>query len=73
MVFAVALAPDGKTAAVGGWLTIGQDKYAVDLFDVGTGQLMRQFKVDEKVASLAFSQDGARLSWTPDLGPLAKV
>jgi WD40 repeat protein len=61
-VGAVALTPDGKIAAVGGWPATGTGQYAVDLFDVATGRLVRQFKADEPVAALAFSRDGLRLA-----------
>jgi WD40 repeat protein len=59
---AVALTPDGKIAAVGGWPSGETGQYAVDLFDVATGQLVRQFKADEPVVALAFSGDGLRLA-----------
>ena len=62
LVSAVALTPDGKIAAVGGWSTAGTGQYAVDLFDVATGRLVRQFKADEPVVALAFSGDGLRLA-----------
>ncbi len=61
-VGAVALTSDGKIAAVGGWPGAGTGQYAVDLFDVATGQLIRQFTADEPVVALAFSQDGLRLA-----------
>ena len=60
LVGAVALTPDGKIAAVGGWPAAGTGQYAVDLFDVATGRLVRQFKADEPVVALAFSGDGLR-------------
>ena len=59
---AVALTPDGKIAAVGGWPAAESGQYAVDLFDVATGRLVRQFKADEPVVALAFSGDGLRLA-----------
>jgi hypothetical protein len=59
---AVALTPDGKIAAVGGWPAAEKGQYAVDLFDVATGRLVRQFKADEPVVALAFSGDGLRLA-----------
>ena len=37
-------------------------QYAIDLFDVATGRLVRQFKADEPVVSLAFSVDGLELA-----------
>ena len=55
LVGAVALTPNGKIAAVGGWPAAESGQYAIDLFDVATGQLVRQFKADEPVVSLAFS------------------
>jgi hypothetical protein len=62
LVGAVALTPDGKIAAVGGWPAAESGQYAVDLFDVVTGRLVRQFKADEPVVSLAFSVDGLELA-----------
>jgi WD40 repeat protein len=62
LVGAVALTPDGKIAAVGGWPAAGTGQYAVDLFDVATGRLVRQFKADKPVEALAFSGDGLRLA-----------
>ncbi len=52
LVGAVALTPDGKIAAVGGWPAAESGQYAVDLFDVATGRLVRQFKADEPVVAL---------------------
>ena len=37
-------------------------QYAVDLFEVATGRMVRQFTADEPVAALAFSGDGLRLA-----------
>jgi WD40 repeat protein len=62
LVGAVALTPDGKIAAVGGWPAAESGQYAVDLFDVATGRLVRQFKADEPVVALAFSGDGLKLA-----------
>ena len=62
LVGAVALTPDGKIAAVGGWPAAESGQYAIDLFDVATGRLVRQFKADEPVVSLAFSVDGLELA-----------
>ncbi len=62
LVGAVALTPDGKIAAVGGWPAAESGQYAVDLFDVATGRLVRQFKADEPVVALAFSGDGLQLA-----------
>jgi hypothetical protein len=61
-VGAVALAADGKIAAVGGWPAADSGQYAIDLFDVATGRLVRQFKADEPVVALAFSGDGLQLA-----------
>ena len=62
LVGAVALTPDGKIAAVGGWPAAESGQYAIDLFDIATGRLVRQFKADEPVVALAFSGDGLQLA-----------
>ena len=62
LVGAVALTPDGKIAAVGGWPAAESGHYAIDLFDIATGRLVRQFKADEPVVALAFSGDSLRLA-----------
>ncbi len=62
LVGAVALTPDGKIAAVGGWPAAESGQYAIDLFDIATGRLVRQFKADEPVVALAFSGDGLELA-----------
>ena len=41
LVGAVALTPDGRIVAVGGWPAAESGQYAVDLFDVATGRLVR--------------------------------
>jgi WD40 repeat protein len=62
LIGAVAMAPDGNTVAVGGPLSVERGQFAVDLFDVGSGRLIRQFKTDDFAFALAFSHDGGRLA-----------
>jgi WD40 repeat protein len=64
-IFAVALSPDGKTVAVGGWDANYQfqgDPIYVYLFDVDTGALQRHLgPVPNVVLHLRFSRDGHKL------------
>ena len=57
-VYAVALSPDGKWAAAGGW-SKNDDVY---IFEAGTGRLlMRLSRLGAVINHLAFSPDGSRL------------
>lgn len=58
---AVAVAPDGRLAAVGGWRRSGSND--VLLFDLQTRQVVRRLAgLPSTVTSLAFSRDGVRLA-----------
>ncbi len=66
-VYAVALSPDGKWVAAGGW----DAHYAVDktlgvyIFEAGTGRLVTRLgKLANVINHLAFSPDGSRLAAT---------
>jgi WD40 repeat protein len=63
MLYAVAMSPDGTTAAVGGWTgPTGDDVYSIYLFDRATGHLTRRIAgLPDVVFHLAFSPDGRRL------------
>ncbi|WP_162914252.1 caspase family protein [Taklimakanibacter lacteus] len=60
-VFAIALSPDGKTIAAGGWMK----KQYVYLIDATNGQVIRTLGPNSEVTmNLAFSPDGDRLAVT---------
>ncbi len=62
-IFAMALSPDGKWLAAGGWMKIpGQSGHHIRLYDFATGRLVALLKGHENVvADLAFSPDGRHL------------
>jgi WD40 repeat protein len=57
-LYSVAVTPDGTLAAVGGWLTDDQNSDAIDLFDIASGHLVRQFYSNSSTNSLSISSDG---------------
>jgi len=61
---AVALSPNGKIAAVGGWTGVEWDESnSVYMFDVSTGRIVQRFAgLPNAIDSLAFSRDGLRLA-----------
>lgn len=62
--YAVALSPDGRYVAVGGW-DAAQEKTgtnAVTIVDLEIGEMARHGSFDNPVAHLAFSPDGRRVS-----------
>ncbi len=66
-VFAVALSPDGKWVAAGGWdARYSVDKtMAVTIFEAATGRLVTRLgRFGSVVNHLAFSPDGSRLAAT---------
>jgi WD40 repeat protein len=61
-VFAIALSPDGKWLAAGGFLGTGETQDAIRLYDFASGELKVLLKGhDDVVHVLAFSPDGRRL------------
>lgn len=64
-LYAVALSPDGQTAAVGGSTQIGKGMMSIYLFDRSSGRLLRRLGgLPDAVTHLAFSPDGRTLAAT---------
>src|SRR5262249_14370824 len=66
-MFAVALSPDGRVAAVGGWDVFPEQRgdHAIYVFDTATGNLVRRLAgLGSVVRNMAFSPDGAFLAVT---------
>ena len=63
-LYAGALSPDGRLAALGGWTSTPPDKaHRLLLVDVQSGELLRIIEVGPQVVNyLAFSPDGQRLA-----------
>jgi WD40 repeat protein len=61
---AVALSPDGRTAAVGGRIGVAWDKsFSIYLFDTASGEMTRRILGLENIISdLAFSPDGSHMA-----------
>ena len=65
-IYAMALSPDGKWLAAGGWLRHpteqSKERHAIRLYDFASGRLVALLKGHENVVSgLAFSPDGRHL------------
>lgn len=68
-VQAVAISPDGRTVAVGGWMRGLANDEQIYLFDADSGQIRgRLDRLPEVVRDLAFSLDGTRLAAVLTLG-----
>jgi WD40 repeat protein len=68
-VYAVALSPNGKWVAAGGWdaryVGVGRGTNSVYIFDAVTGRLIKRLgRLDNVITHLAFSPDGGRLAAT---------
>ena len=66
-IFAVALSPDGRVAAVGGWDVFPEQRgdHAVYVFETATGNLVRRLTgLGSVIRNMAFSPDGAFLAVT---------
>ena len=62
-IFAVALSPDGRFAAAGGWDVGAED--SVYVFDAATGKLIRRLgKLENVIRHLTWSADGRYLAAT---------
>ncbi|MDM8558004.1 caspase family protein [Candidatus Parabeggiatoa sp. HSG14] len=61
-IYAVAISPDGKTVATGGWTGEWDNNYSIYLFDRATGELRQRLTGHENVIfDLAYSPDGRYL------------
>ncbi len=68
-IYAVALSPDGKWVAAGGWdagyVGVGQGTVSVYIFEATTGRLVTRLGgLGDVIHHLAFSTDGSRLAAT---------
>jgi WD40 repeat protein len=71
-IWAVALSPDGRYAAAGGWNRSADDW--VYIFDAATGKLIRRLgKLDDAINHLTFSTDGRYLAATLNGGEGLRV
>ncbi|MDZ4164522.1 MAG: caspase family protein [Smithellaceae bacterium] len=63
-IFAVAISPDGKTVACGGWTGWDWDgKASIYLFDRATGEMTRRIEgLPNVITHLSYSPDGAYLA-----------
>ncbi|MFZ1107962.1 MAG: hypothetical protein WAN43_06420 [Rhodomicrobium sp.] len=68
-VYAVALSPDGKWVAAGGWdvgyVGVGRGTVSAYIFEAATGRLVTRLgRLGDVINHLAFSPDGSRLAAT---------
>ena len=63
-IYALAVSPDGRTIAAGGWTGWDWDRQgAVYLFDAESGEMTRRLGgFPDVIGALAFSRDGSRLA-----------
>ncbi len=62
-VYAAALSPDGRTAALGGWMTYGETTDSLFVFDVMSGRMLRRLDgFLNAINDLEYSPDGSFLA-----------
>ena len=73
-IYAVALSPDGRFVAAGGWNNNGGNDDWVYVFDAATGKLIRRLgKLDNLIIYLTWSADGRYLAATLAAGQGLRV
>lgn len=61
-IYSVAISPDGRHIAAGGWTQAGEESYNIYLFDSETGILLKRIgEVPSAINHLAYSKDGRYL------------
>ena len=61
MIYAVALSPDGRTVAAGGYTSGGDNSVSIYLFDRASGQMIHRITgLPDVIFHLAYRQDGQR-------------
>ncbi len=64
-IYAVALSPDGRFVAAGGWTGTGTDiNRGVFVFDAATGKLIQRLELNNVILHLTWSADGRYLAAT---------
>ncbi len=62
-LYAVALSPDGKTVALGGWTQVGEAGDSIFLLDRASGRLLRRLSgLPNVIHHLAYAPDGRTLA-----------
>jgi WD40 repeat protein len=74
-IYAMALSPDGRWLAAGGWIKVpGEQGHVIRLYDFATGKLAALLNGHTAVVdSLAFSPDGHRLISGSGLGDFSAI
>lgn len=64
-LYAVALSPDGRTVALGGWTQAGENNFSIFILDRASGRILQRIAdLPNVIFQLAFSPDGKSLAAT---------